>query len=88
MSKLETLSSNKAWDGTLTKFKTQSSALGGLDVQFNVFVPSAASGSPKFPVLYYLAGLTCNEDTGAQKGGFLRDAAKHGTSASILSTID
>ena len=85
MSKLETLSSNKAWDGTLTKFKTQSSALGGLDVQFNVFVPS---GSAKFPVLYYLAGLTCTEDTGAQKGGFLRDAAKHGTSASILSTID
>ena len=23
-------------------------------------------------------GLTCNEDTGAQKGGFLRDAAEEG----------
>lgn len=24
------------------------------------------------------SGLTCNEDTGAQKGGFLRDAAEQG----------
>ncbi len=27
-------------------------------------------------MLLYLAGLTCNEDTGAQKGGFLNTAGE------------
>lgn len=79
---MEQLSSNQAWDGTFLKFKVASSpALGGLATQFAVYLPPGASqtsSSKKVPVLYYLAGLTCNEDTGAQKGGFLRDAAKHG----------
>jgi hypothetical protein len=39
----------------------QSKSLGGLDTNVNVFIPE---GSGPFPVLYYLAGLTCNEDTG------------------------
>lgn len=41
----------------------QSSALGGLPSQFNVFIPANA-GSAKVPVLYFLAGLTCTEDNG------------------------
>jgi len=73
---MEKLSSNQAWGGQLIKYKiSSSSALGGLATQINVFVPPKAT---KAPVLYYLAGLTCNEDTGAQKGGFLRDAAEQG----------
>jgi len=76
---VEKLSSNASWGGVIQKFKAKSEALGGLDTQFNVFVPSAdGASSSTFPVLYYLAGLTCTEDTGAQKGGFLRDAASHG----------
>ena len=39
----------------------QSESLGGLSTKVNVFTPE---GSGPFPVLYYLAGLTCNEDTG------------------------
>lgn len=31
-----------------------------------------------FAVTHLLSGLTCTEDTGAQKGGFLRDAADKG----------
>jgi S-formylglutathione hydrolase len=50
-----------------------------LSTQFNVFIPSTTNGdNPQFPVLYYLAGLTCNEDTGAWKGGFLSFAAAKG----------
>jgi len=80
---MEQLSSNQAWDGTLLKYKVaSSSSLGGLATQFAVYLPpgasAASSSSKKVPVLYYLAGLTCTEDTGAQKGGFLRDAAKNG----------
>jgi hypothetical protein len=77
MPSVEQVSKNAAWGGSLYKFKGASQALGGLETSFNVFVPSESAGA-SFPVLYYLAGLTCTEDTGAQKGGFLRDAVEHG----------
>jgi len=75
---LESVSSNKVFDGKLTKYKFKSSALGGLDATFNLFLPQNASDGAKVPVLVYLAGLTCTEDNGAQKGGFLGPAAKEG----------
>ncbi|KAF8203039.1 esterase D [Pholiota molesta] len=72
---LEKVSSNKAFEGELTKYKFKSEALGGLDAHFNLFLPSIPNGATKVPILTYLAGLTCTEDTGAQKGGFLGVAA-------------
>lgn len=77
MVKLEQVSANRVSSGTLTKYKFPSSSL-NLDTQFNLFVPSAASSSSPVPVLFYLAGLACNEDTGAQKGGILNTAGKEG----------
>ena len=75
---MEQTSSNQAWGGQLNKYKIASaSSLGGLSANVSIYLPpNSSKGST--PVLYYLAGLTCNEDTGAQKGGFLRDAAQHG----------
>lgn len=79
---LEKLSSNKAFEGELVKYKfkvkrsplydylhaqnavayiLQSEVLGGLDTQFNIFIPANASKG-KVPVLVYLSGLTCTED--------------------------
>ncbi|KAJ3006927.1 hypothetical protein NUW54_g3747 [Trametes sanguinea] len=55
-----------------------SAALGGLDANFNLFLPGNASESNKVPLLTYLAGLTCTEDNGAQKGHFLGPASKEG----------
>jgi len=55
--------------------RKKSESLGDLETQFNIFIPAQASDKP-CPVIYYLAGLTCNEDTGAWKGGFIRDAAE------------
>ncbi|KAF9566148.1 esterase D [Agrocybe pediades] len=76
---LEKLSSNKVFGGDLIKYKFKSSALGGLDAQFNLFMPFSGSGDQEtFPVLVYLAGLTCTEDNGAQKGGFFSVAASQG----------
>ncbi|PVF94511.1 putative esterase D [Serendipita vermifera] len=73
------ISSNKAFGGYIKKYKAPSSSLGGLETQFNVFIPSTSSTHGiNFPVLIYLAGLTCNEDTGAWKGGFLPTAASEG----------
>ncbi|KAJ3808768.1 carbohydrate esterase family 1 protein [Lentinula aff. lateritia] len=76
---LEKISSNKSFEGELTKYKFKSAALGGLPANFNLFVPTNASIPNKVPVLVYLAGLTCTEDNGsAQKGSFLGPASSQG----------
>ncbi|KAG5651607.1 hypothetical protein H0H81_008067 [Sphagnurus paluster] len=74
---LQNLSSSKVFEGELTKYKFKSSTLGGLDANFNLFLPPNASHA-KVPVLVYLAGLTCTEDNGAQKGSFFGVASAQG----------
>lgn len=78
MVSLEKVQSNKVASGTVTKYSFPATSLGGLTTSFNIFLPSTASSSTKVPFLTYLAGLTCTEDTGAQKGGFFNTAAEHG----------
>ncbi|XP_006454005.1 hypothetical protein AGABI2DRAFT_113763 [Agaricus bisporus var. bisporus H97] len=77
MPTLERLSTNKTFEGELNKYKFKSSALGDLDAQFNLFIPPAAA-QRNVPLLTYLAGLTCTEDNGAQKGNFLKTASAEG----------
>jgi S-formylglutathione hydrolase len=48
----------------------------GLPMRFGVYRPPAAPRPP--PALYYLAGLTCNEQTFAIKAGAQQHAARHG----------
>ncbi|KIK07471.1 hypothetical protein K443DRAFT_86940 [Laccaria amethystina LaAM-08-1] len=74
---LQKISSSKTFEGELTKYGFESAVLGGLHAQFNLFLPADAAHG-KVPVLVYLAGLTCTEDNGAQKGGFLGVAASQG----------
>ncbi|KIL71758.1 hypothetical protein M378DRAFT_155358 [Amanita muscaria Koide BX008] len=74
---LKEVASNNAFGGKLVKYKFKSIALGGLDTQFNIYLPPQAQQG-KVPLLVYLAGLTCTEDNGAQKGGFLGPAAERG----------
>ncbi|PWN46544.1 S-formylglutathione hydrol [Violaceomyces palustris] len=74
---LEKLDSNKVFGGTLTKYTFVSESLGGLKSNLNVFLPPK-SQEIKVPVLYYLAGLTCTEDNGAQKGHFFKAASENG----------
>ena len=47
------------------------------DMRFAVYTPPQAAAGP-VPVLYYLAGLTCNEETFVTKAGALEHAARHG----------
>lgn len=77
MAKLEKISSNRVSNGTLTKYSFLSTSL-SLSTQFNIFIPSSASPTHPVPILFYLAGLTCNEDTGCQKGGVLNTAGEEG----------
>ena len=58
-------------------FKHQSSAVGG-PMNFTVYLPPQAKGGGKLPVLFYLAGLTCDHTTFIIKGGAQRLAAQHG----------
>jgi S-formylglutathione hydrolase len=49
----------------------------GLPMKFGVFRPPQAAQGP-VPVLVFLAGLTCNEETFAIKAGAQQHAARHG----------
>lgn len=45
---------------------------------FSVFIPPQATrASPAPPVLYYLSGLTCNDQNAKEKGAFFEAAAKN-----------
>ncbi|HRA13758.1 MAG TPA: S-formylglutathione hydrolase [Giesbergeria sp.] len=50
----------------------------GLPMKFSVYLPPQALQGAKRPVLVYLAGLTCNEDTFMTKAGAQRLAAELG----------
>ncbi|MEK9802648.1 MAG: S-formylglutathione hydrolase [Curvibacter sp.] len=50
----------------------------GCEMKFGVYLPPAAVDGQKCPVLYYLAGLTCNEQTFITKAGAQEHAARHG----------
>ncbi len=69
--------SRQACFGGTMGFYTHASAATGTPMRFGVYVPPQAARAP-CPALYYLAGLTCTEETFAQKAGALRLAAEHG----------
>lgn len=71
-------SSNKCFEGELRKYSFKSSVLGNLETNFNLFLPCSAVQGKAVPLVYYLSGLTCSEDNGAQKGGFHERAAHEG----------
>jgi S-formylglutathione hydrolase len=76
MALLATISKLACHGGVLGYYQHPSSAIGG-DMKFAVFVPPQAAIGP-VPVLYYLAGLTCTEETFVTKSGALEHAARHG----------
>src|SRR5690242_18730165 len=73
---METISSHRSFEGTVGFYKHQS-AVNNCLMKFAVFTPpQAARGT--VPVLYYLAGLTCTEETFMIKAGAQRAAAELG----------
>jgi len=73
---VETLSEQRSHGGTQGFYRHRSEAT-GTDMQFAVFVPPRAAQGP-LPVLYFLAGLTCTEETATIKAGAQRHAAERG----------
>ncbi|HTV52790.1 MAG TPA: S-formylglutathione hydrolase [Steroidobacteraceae bacterium] len=73
---LEKLSEHSCWGGTVGFYRHDSSST-ACPMRFAVFTPPRV-GSRPVPVLYYLAGLTCNEETFMIKAGAQRLAAELG----------
>ena len=63
--------------GKLLKLSHQSKAC-NCEMKLNLFLPGSASSSKPAPVLFYLAGLTCTGDNGAEKGFFQAKASEKG----------
>ena len=80
---LTTLSEHACFGGVQGFYRHDSDET-GTPMKFGVFVPPQAKNGP-VPVLFYLAGLTCTEETFAIKAGAQRHAAEHGL---ILVTPD
>ncbi|WP_224079611.1 S-formylglutathione hydrolase [Cupriavidus laharis] len=65
--------------GGVQRFYRHASAAIGLPMRFSVYLPpQAQAGGGKLPALFYLAGLTCTEETFMVKAGAQRFAAEHG----------
>ncbi|TVS09550.1 MAG: S-formylglutathione hydrolase [Gammaproteobacteria bacterium] len=73
MAAFETASEHRCYGGTVGFYRHESDACGAMG--FSVFVPPDAKDAP---VLFYLAGLTCTEETFMVKAGAQRLASELG----------
>ena len=73
---LKKVSSMKCFGGIVDKY-THASTSTKTDMNFSVFLPSTTSASNPLPALYFLSGLTCNEDNFMVKCGAQQFAEKH-----------
>jgi S-formylglutathione hydrolase len=73
---LELISEHRCFDGVQGFYRHMSREI-GLPMRFSVYQPPQAR-SRKVPVLFYLAGLTCTEETFMIKAAAQRFAARHG----------
>jgi S-formylglutathione hydrolase len=76
MEAIETLGGHRAFDGTQTFHRHLSREI-GLPMRFGLYLPPLAE-SERVPLVVYLAGLTCSEETFAIKAGAQRVAADLG----------
>ncbi|MBI1860541.1 MAG: S-formylglutathione hydrolase [Deltaproteobacteria bacterium] len=67
----------KAFGGTVEFYSFPSHSCGGALMRFSIFLPASAPGE-KCPVLYWLSGLECTEETFMIKAGAQRVAAELG----------
>ena len=73
---IETLSEHACFGGVQGFYRHVSSSI-GLPMRFSVYQPPQAKAGP-LPALFYLAGLTCTEETFPIKAGAQRIAAELG----------
>jgi len=74
---LELISEHACFGGVQRFYRHASTAI-GLPMRFSVYLPPQALAGEKCPALFFLAGLTCTEETFAIKAGAQRVAAREG----------
>jgi S-formylglutathione hydrolase len=72
----ELLNEHRCFGGSQRFYRHDSRAI-GLPMRFSVFVPPVKTGAT-LPVVFFLAGLTCTEETFMTKAGAQRFAAEEG----------
>lgn len=73
---METVSTNRSFDGTQGVY-SHASAETGTEMTFAVYVPDHEQGA-KLPVVWYLSGLTCSHANVMEKGEYRRAASELG----------
>ena len=74
---LTPLAENRCFGGVHRRYGHRSQSL-DCAMEFSVFLPPEAQNGRRVPALYWLAGLTCTDQTFMQKAGAQRLAAKLG----------
>jgi S-formylglutathione hydrolase len=74
---METLKTHASFGGTQGFYRHESTACGG-HMELSVFVPPGEPGQQRFPVVFYLSGLTCTAENFTAKAGAQRVAAELG----------
>ncbi len=73
---IEQIGANQSFGGEQLRFKHQSAVL-NCEMTFSIYLPPQAHQGP-VPVLYWLSGLTCNDENFVQKAGAQQHSAEHG----------
>ena len=73
---IEQIGANQSFGGRQLRYKHQSAVL-NCEMTFSIYLPPQAAKGP-VPVLYWLSGLTCNDENFVQKAGAQQHAAEHG----------
>jgi len=74
---MERIEKHACFEGSQEVYKHASDTL-SCDMRFGIYLPQAARQGQKCPVLYWLSGLTCNEQNFINKAGAQRYADEHG----------
>lgn len=74
---LDNLSCQKSAGGWTKRYRHRSATL-DCDMVFSVYLPPQMESGEKLPVLYWLSGLSCTDETFMQKAGAQRVAAELG----------
>lgn len=81
---MERIEQHASFGGWQDVYSHQSATL-GCEMKFAVYLPPQAS-SKKVPILYWLSGLTCNEQNFITKSGMQAYAAEHGIAIIVPDT--
>ncbi|XP_068659645.1 S-formylglutathione hydrolase [Aristolochia californica] len=77
MEDMAEISSSKMFGGYNKRYKHFSPTL-GCSMTFHIYFPPSVQSTPKFPVLYWLSGLTCSDENFIIKSGAQRAASLEG----------